>query len=236
MTYKKFCEELFQSWLNQNLENEEELSKLFQLDYSPEPYFHLVKSKNPLHILLTNPGSGMDFQNRDNFSSESTYENFEKVLHSIYLSESFKNNGGLNAYRRLRKAIEFAHHLGYNGVVNIETIPFHSVDLNKSKALKAIKNIPILKDYVAKLKEYLLDKPILIVSACRSDRSIDKSTIKNNQWLSYQANLIDFNLNDAVMKELTVKNGKVSSALFSDGNKYITLMMGTNNLPSIENI
>ena len=34
-------------------------------------------------------------------------------------------------------------------------------------------------------------------------------------------------------KELTKKNGKVSSAMLYDNEKYIVLMMGSNNLPSI---
>lgn len=230
--YYDLCEKLFQNWIKNEMAEKEKLEKIFQMDYSPEPYFNLDKSTNPLHILLTNPGSGMDFQHRSNFSVGSSYKDFSNILRDVYLSDTFKNDGGANAYRRLKKSIEFAHHLGYNGVTNIETLPFHSNDFNKDKALKAIKNIPILKDYLNRLEEYLSDKPTLVVAACNSNQTISRNTILDSKWLSFQSELIHFNVEQSEMKVLTQKNDKITSALFHNNNKFFTLMMGSNNLPS----
>lgn len=52
----------------------------------------------------------------------------------------------------------------------------------------------------------------------------------------YQAGLANINIENLKFKKLTQKNGKVSSAIFHSDEKYIVLMMGSNNLPSIDNL
>lgn len=69
-----------------------------------------------------------------------------------------------------------------------------------------------------------------------SQTSITLNTLKNSKWLMYQAEIANINIENRKFKELTDKNGKVSSAMLYDNDKYIVLMMGSNNLPSIENI
>jgi hypothetical protein len=230
--YYPFCDLLHQKWFDKTLQYEDELKELFEVDYSPEPYFVLKKGSNPLFVLLTNPGAGMDFQKHENFE-KSDYKAFSNILADIYTSEQFKKDGGANAHRRLIKSIAWADHLGYNSVVNIETIPFHSPSLNKKKALATISKSWILIRYQEVLKRFLLDKPVLIVAACSSKSSITLNTLKNSKWLMYQAELANICLENLKFKELTKKNDKVTSALFSDHNKYIVLKMGSNNLPSI---
>ena len=230
--YYPFCDLLHQKWFDKTLQYEDELKELFEVDYSPEPYFVLKKGSNPLFMLLTNPGAGMDFQKHENFE-KSDYKAFSNILADIYTSEQFKKDGGANAHRRLIKSIAWADHLGYNSVVNIETIPFHSPSLNKKKALATISKSWILIRYQEVLKRFLLDKPVLIVAACSSKSSITLNTLKNSKWLMYQAELANINIENLKFKELTQKNGKVSSAMLYDNEKYIVLMMGSNNLPSI---
>ena len=230
--YYPFCDLLHQKWFDKTLQYEDELKELFEVDYSPEPYFVLKKGSNPLFMLLTNPGAGMDFQKHENFE-KSDYKAFSNILADIYTSEQFKKDGGANAHRRLIKSIAWADHLGYNSVVNIETIPFHSPSLNKKKALATISKSWILIRYQEVLKRFLLDKPVLIVAACSSKSSITLNTLKSSKWLMYQAELANICLENLKFKELTKKNDKVTSALFSDHNKYIVLTMGSNNLPSI---
>lgn len=237
LTYNYFdhCDILHQKWFEKTLQYEDGFKEIFQVDYSPEPYFVLKNGSNPLFMLLTNPGAGMEFQKHENFN-KSDYRTFARTLGDIYTSKQFKKDGGANAYRRLIKSIEWADHLGYDAIVNIETIPFHSPNLNKSKALEIIGKSWILSRYQEVLRNFLFDKPILIVAACGSKNSISIETITKSPWLMYQAEIANINIENLKFKELTKKNGKVSSAMLFENEKYIVLMMGSNNLPSIKNI
>ena len=105
--------------------------------------------------------------------------------------------------------------------------------MNKSKAFDIIGKSWILSRYQEVLRNFLLNKPVLIVAACGSKTSITLNTIKNSKWLMYQAEIANINIENLKFKELTKKNGKVSSAMLYDNEKYIVLMMGSNNLPSI---
>lgn len=231
--YLEYCDDLFHNWLQHQFKEDAILSLLFQMDYAPEPYFTLKEGKNPLYMLLTNPGSGMDFQHISNHIN-SNYQKFSTTLSQVYTSDDFKNGKGSNpAFRRLMKSIEFAHFLGYEGVVNIETIPFHSPNLDKNMALNAIQQSKTLLSYQEQLKSFLSDKPVLIVSACNSKQSISIDTIKKSKWLSYQCELAGIIIDNLEMEPLTTKNEKVSSALFKKNTKHIVLMMGSNNLPSL---
>jgi hypothetical protein len=232
--YIEYCDNLFQNWLQHQFKDDIILSQLFQMDYAPEPYFTLREGKQPLYVLLTNPGTGMEFQHISHHKN-SNYEKFSASLTQVYTSDDFKKGKGSNpAYRRLMKSIDFANFLGYDGVVNIETIPFHSPNLDKNKALKAIQQSKTLLSYQEHLKSYLSDKPVLIVSACHSNHSISIDTINKSKWLSYQCELAGIVIKDLEMEALTKKNEKVSSASFKKDNKHIVLMMGSNNLPSIK--
>lgn len=232
--YLDFCENMFKEWLIHQFKNDKGLNDLFEMDYCPEPYFTLKEGEKQLFLLLTNPGSGMDFQHISK-RNELFYKDYELKLVEMYTSESFKNGKGSRiAYRRLYNSINFAERLGYNSVINIETIPFHSNTLIKSKALSAISNSHLLKSYEIALKEYLSDKAVLIVSACNSKKTISNSTLYESNWLMYQLDIAGVDFQKLILTPLTEKGNKITCALFSDGNKHIVLMMGSNNLPSLK--
>lgn len=233
-SYHKFCDNLFLRWINYQFQDDEILSSLFQMEYAPEPYFTLREGEKPLYMLLTNPGTGMEFQHISHHAN-SNYKEFSATLSQAYTSDDFKNEKGSNpAYRRLIKSIDFANFLGYDGVVNIETIPFHSPNLDKNMALKAIQQSKTLLAYQEQLQSFLSDKSVLIVSACNSKQSISMDTIKKSKWLNYQCELAKIIIDNLDMEPLTWKNDKVTSALFKKDSKYIVLMMGSNNLPNIK--
>jgi hypothetical protein len=234
LDFLSLCEELYNDWKNDKFKEDLTLNKLFQMNYSPEPYFVLKNGKNPLYILLTNPGSGMDFQHISQHKNID-FNSFTSILSTVYTSETFKKQKGSGpAYRRLMKSTDFANHLGFDGVVNIETIPFHSEKLSKPKALKSIRESYTLTTYQNALKFFLSEKPVLIVAACSANDTISNKTIMNSEWLKYQCDLASIPINKLILKPFTTKNNKITSALFSHQNKYLVLMMGSNNLPSIK--
>lgn len=234
--YFKFCEVLFEEWRKHQFKEDKILHNLFEMNFSPEPFFEIRNGDNPLYLLLTNPGSGMEFQHIDN-RNESSYLDFSKRLAGIYTSNEFKNGkGSRNAYRRINKSLELSNYLGFNSLVNIETIPFHSEILSKNKALEAIGKSYTLYSYQNVLKNHLVDKPVLIVSACSSKQSISKNTLSSSKWLNYQCDLANINIEKLEMEPLTRKYDKITSALFKNStqHKYIVVTMGSNNLPKIK--
>jgi hypothetical protein len=229
MNYFKKCEELFQNWSQSKLEMNE---RIFEALVVPEPYLLFGSGEKPLYLLLTNPGSGMpEIQSHSAVKKigVETYKELADRLAEYYLSDKFKSAG--LAYRRNYRALEVAEANGFTGVMNVETIPYHSDRLNKNKALKAIEEDPLLNDYVRQLKAELADKAVLVVSACSSKKSIDASMVRDNAWLSFQADLIGLRLSKAKLIPLVTKGGKITSAQLQDGQKNMVLMMGSNALP-----
>lgn len=229
-----YCEQMHKEWLDGELDLHGVHSDLFDLDYAPEPYMVVSQGSKPLYMLLTNPGAPMAFQHRTQVPR--SYRAFSEVSSTIYQSDEFAKEGGANARRRLRKSLDFSLLLDCNGLVNVETIPFHSATLNKKKALTASKESQFLQSYQAKLRTFLSDKPTLIVAACRSDKSISKDTAMNSPWIRFQCELASIDLTTVSMRTLSQKGDKVTSALFTSGNKHLVLTMGSNNLPSLNEI
>ena len=52
----------------------------------------------------------------------------------------------------------------------------------------------------------------------------------------FQAKIANIDVEKLEMKPLTVKGDKISSAIFSQNDKHIVLMMGSNNLPLIKHL
>lgn len=229
MDYFEQCEVLFETWTHGRLRMDE---RLFEPHAVPEPYLLFGSGEKPLYQLLTNPGSGMpEIQSHSavkKFGVE-TYRELADRLAEYYLSDKFKSAG--LAYRRNYRALEVAEANGFTGVMNVETIPFHSDRLNKVQAMKAIEHSTTLQDYVKALKAELADKTVLVVSACSSKKSIDTSMVRDNAWLSFQADLIGLRLSKAKLISLVTKGGKITSAQLQDGQKNMVLMMGSNALP-----
>lgn len=229
-TYIAFCQKLFEDWRSSNLKVDRSCEQLFQLEYVPEPYLNFKASQNPLYILNINPGSGMDdLQLRDKLI-EDKYDDVANRFGDFYLSNDFKKAGA--AYRRNIRALQIAEDNGFNGFVNLETIPFHSNTLNKLRALEVVKSEPILIEYTALLKDFISDKCVVVVAACSSRDSITKKTVSDNSWLNFQRDCIGLNLETSKLTPLVIKNNKVTSAIISDRNKHILLMMGSNNFPA----
>src|SRR5690348_16680445 len=129
--YPAFCEKLFRSWLSGDLVIESVLSKLFQLDYVPEPYLLFGDQQNPLYAFTTNPGDGQEFQHRDAVLNDSSptvsrLASYADVacrlgeFYPVYLRE--RNLYG--AARRIDRVVELALLTGFSGVVQIEPLPF----------------------------------------------------------------------------------------------------------------
>lgn len=229
MSYFEQCEALFQSWRSNQLGMDE---RLFESDVVPEPYLLFGSGEKPLYQLLTNPGSGMpEIQSHSAVKKlgVKTYKELAGRLAEFYLSDKFKSAG--LAYRRNYRALEMAEANGFTGVLNVETIPFHSDRLNKVQAMKAIEQSTTLQGYVKALKAELADKSVLVVSACSSKKSIDTSVVSDSAWLSYQADLIGLRLSKARLIPLVTKGSKITSAQLQDGQKNMVLMMGSNALP-----
>lgn len=232
--YFTYCNELYTAWLQGELELSDVPSGLFDLAYAPEPYIRLQAGKRPLHMLLTNPGAPMAFQHRS--EAPPTYSAFAELSRSIYLSDQFAKEGGANARRRIRKSFDFALFLNCSGLVNVETIPFHSASLDKRKAMSVSQTARSIQAYQSQLQAFLVDQPVLIVAACRSDESIHAGSISRSPWLKFQCDLASIHPDRLVLKPLTRKGSKVTSALFSAGSKHVVLTMGSNNLPSLDAI
>lgn len=227
MKYIEKCEALFESWRSKDLVMD---ARLFETDVVPEPYLLFGSGERPLYQLLTNPGSGMpEIQAHSavkKFGVE-TYKELADRLAEYYLSDRFKSAG--LAYRRNYRALEVAEANGFTGVMNVETIPYHSDRLNKTQAVKAIDEDAFLSDYTQKLKTELADKAVLVVAACSSKQSIDQSTIADSTWLSFQADLIGLRVSKAKLTPLVSRGGKVTAAQLRDGQKNMVLMMGSKN-------
>ena len=230
--YFAYCDELYSAWHRGELDLSAVPSGVFDLAYAPEPYIRLQEGKRPLHMLLTNPGAPMAFQHRS--EAPSAYRAFADVSRTIYMSDRFAKEGGANARRRIRKSIDFALLLDCEGLVNVETIPFHSARLDKRKALSVSQTVPVIQSYQAQLKSFLVDQPVLIVAACRSDESLHPGSIAQSPWLMFQCDLASIQIERLELKPLTRKGSKVTSALYSAGNKHVVLTMGSNNLPSLD--
>ncbi len=82
--------------------------------------------------MLTNPGSGMAFQHITN-QQNTAYKTIQKVLKDIYTSKGFVDEGGKTAYQRLHKSMAWAMWWDFSGLINVDTIPFHSDKLDKTK-------------------------------------------------------------------------------------------------------
>lgn len=242
--FEKYCEEIFQQWYSNSLGVEG--GQTFDLEYCPEPYFTIEEGDKPLYVLNTNPGNGQGFQKREHIANHLeepiTYKKVIAYFSKYYLenkfySKAFKRNF-IQANSRNKRILAFAEQFGYNGVVAVETIPFHSKYFpNKINILNNTYLKPIYSKYYKTLKNALRDKPVLIIGAIRSDVSISANTVFDNEWRNFQMQIANMQIRDGRILEASYKDdGKVSSAIIINANKYLSVQMGNNNLPSARNI
>lgn len=210
--YFRFCEILFEEWGSHQFSEDEILKDLFEMEYSPEPYFVVKNGNNPLYLLDNKPCLGVHYQQIIDSKIKSYFD----------FSEKFKKEKvTVNMDSVLANGLDFCDQLGYDSLVNIKSIPFHCNKSNKSILLKSINKSWTLYVYQQVLKMFLIDKPVLIFSNSNLSESLSKNTIQKNDWLIYQSDLAGVNIGRLQMKPITKKNNKMTSTLFSYQNKYI---------------
>ena len=219
MDFLEYCERLKELWISKELEEIKDLG--FEPDFIPEPFFVLEKGKNPLFILNNNPGKGLDVQRSESFSDlvsrGAKYTEYSESLSLFYNNNRMHNSLmfrtiGKNAESRNNKMKAYSRELGFDGVCCVETIPFHSSKLpNKNKILHDCLSKKIFIEYFHYLKEYLRDKPSLIISCNNSDDILEASLV--NGWTSFQMQLVSMSLTEATYYETCKKNGKATGIL-----------------------
>ena len=236
--YISYCEEIYNNWISGNLIPSEELKSILNFKALPEPYLTYATGSNNLYFLSTNPGQVNDFQKHENIlsnrsfiKSHMSYAECSIALGNHYQSTSFKKK----SKSRIEKQLDLSKMLLRDGLITLECVPYHSDYLpNKSKFLKLQDHD--LSEYYKKLKKYCSDKSIIYISACSTRKSISKETVLTNDWLKWVSNIINIDHNKAKIEPITTKDGKVTCALYFQKDatsfKAISLMMGSNNLPS----
>ena len=241
--YIEFTEELHKKWIDDTLELDEKVKKDFQVDYLPEPYLDFDCGTNPLYILTTNPGGGMQMQKRDVIVSNDSesgivkddkYSEVAKKLANFYI-DILK---GSAAGRRIDKMLELASQSNFDGVFQVESYPFHSATLpNKKQFLKIMKNDSFFIEYTDLLQKLLSNKTTIVISATGTQKSISINNIRNNVWLKWQSEIIGIEyIDNLTLIPLVTKADKITSAfLYEKQNNIVkgfVLAMGSNNLPS----
>lgn len=239
-SYKGFCENLWRQWLDGSLELSPFIQATFQVGYAPEPYLCFDDGSNPLIVLTTNPGAGLDgIQDLNSILSgnsivqPSNPYSQAAIKFAGYYAEHLPGQ----ARRRIEGLRQLAQLSGCSGVVQIECCPFHSKSLpNKEELVRWSTFDKLLSSYVASLKSYLADKDVFIMSAVGSKNDLAAGSIRLSPWLKWQDDLVGFQLSRAAFKPIVRKGTKTTAALLVDKSagrsKSLFLMMGGNHLPS----
>ncbi len=232
MNYKNFCEQIYLNW-RESPTNFDEFSKDFQNNYLPEPYYSIRVGNNPLFILNNNPGGSLSFQEHSlflkTFPNASTYTDV-----SLWLMDKYTGNNAIiggAAKTRVNRITQIAATLGYDGVENVETFFLHSNSFSKKMFLKKFSQNNTVNQYINTLTAYLIDKPVLIVSAISSKNSLNLLEVSNNSWIKYQAEIAGLNLKEASFYGITSKNQKITAGLIKHRNKFLVCTMGSNTIP-----
>jgi hypothetical protein len=215
------------------------LDKKFLMDHLPEPYLQFETANNPLYVLTTNPGKGREFQNRESIRSKSSFISCgdQYIEIAFKLGEYYRNKLEGKPLNRIEGFLYLAKKIGNDGVVQLESCPFHSAKLpNKTELIPYYETEPLLKEYATCLQKSILNLNILALSAVNSKKDISVESITSNPWLEWQAHLMGFNFERVQSIPLTKKTTRVTSALIysqekSGLTKGFILMMGSNNLP-----
>lgn len=250
--FELLCECIWQNWLTKKdctIFTQNTSTFNFQFDFAPEPYliFKIRDEEplNPLYILTTNPGDGIDCQRVENMQSPSclvrtdmAYYEAAQAFAAGYQYQNLVNSGAKN---RIKKMLVLAEKMGKNAVFQIESIPFHSIELpNKKDILEKTQDSIFFSQYVQALRNFLADKDVFVLSAASSKYSLSINTIRQSAWLSWQAGIIGFDKNIYRTTEIKAKADKITSLLLSSqrglAKKMLFLTMGSNNLPNPESL
>jgi hypothetical protein len=231
--YFRFCDKIVREFFSSSLEAERispDLRK-FDFDFMPEPYLPLVDSdRRPnsdftewLHILLANPGRGLNIQKRNylrsgkmrGVSEKIPYSQFAHMVYRYY-EKYFPKRKELTAIHHFRNAQKLASLSGYQGALEIESIPWHSKNLcNKDDLPSKIMKDEVTNRYCTLLRAYLKNRSVLTVDGAggQSTSSISDAAF-DRPWMRFKADLIGMDIGKAKFHAITEKasNGKITAA------------------------
>jgi hypothetical protein len=231
--YFRFCDDIVREFFSGSLVEEriDPDLRIFDFDFMPEPYLPLVDSdRHPnsnysdwLHVLLANPGKGLTIQKRDYLRSEKMRGVSEKLPYSQfahmvfrYYEDYFPKKKELSAIHHFRNARQLAALSGYQGALQIESIPWHSQTLSNKDGLPArIVKDELTNRYCTLLRAYLKGRSVLSVDGAggQSTSSISDANF-DGPWMRFKADLIGMDLGKAKFHSVTkkVSNGKITAA------------------------
>lgn len=235
--YRKFCERIWRDWLGDTVQVSEYVQRTFELTAAPEPYIWLKPGKDALVALFTNPGKVLPHQKRDSILERNSFLKSSWPYESVAtaLGEFYLKNVRNDAKRRNEALLELANAAGYDGVQYVECCPFHSGKFPKKRQF--IEKLPmdrLLAGYVEQLGAFLRSKPVIVLSAVSTQRSLThKLTL--SPWLEWQAGLIGLHQSEARFVPLLRKSDKTTAAAFISRvhgkPKVLVLTMGGNRFP-----
>ena len=235
-----FCEEcIWDRWRADDFPYSRFIKSKFNTKFLIEPYISFNVGEEPLCFLLTNPGGGLDFQLKENMRSASSPVSLAEsyFTNSVSLGTHYSESLTGAARRRLDGMQSLSKKCRLDGVLQLETIPFHSKSLpSKNSLVGEVEADEFLFDYLEHLRGFLENKNVFILSAVSSQKKIGGDSISKNPWLSFQSKLINFDPETSSFLPLTEKNGEVTSCfLYEKKNSWckgFILMMGGNHLPN----
>jgi len=237
--YISFCEEeLWRPWKEHRLS----VPTPFDPEAAPEPYLYFGDRFNQLVVLTTNPGATMNHQRRaevqrglDPLSYKDTYDEAAPKLGDFY-----ETHLAGPARHRIDKMRRLSSSLRYEGVLQVEGCPFHSRSMpQKSAFLQKIAKDELLGQYVAHLRVFLRDRPVVSPQAVSTQTSLERETPKFSQWLTWIAEIAGFDLDGAEFVRLVEKGPKTTVAAWvsqREPRKALVLRMGAPGLPADESL
>jgi hypothetical protein len=243
-----FCEDLWEKW--KSGEKPSSVLHSFQ-DAAPEPYLVFDAGSKPLVVLTTNPGRAEEHQLRDvvrlgsgPLCSSMNYAAAAKALGAFYKAPQTRISA--TARRRIQAFLEISNWIGQrrgtrlaNWLLQIEACPFHSQSLSKRRVLRAICVGGLLADYADQVSAFLREKPVLILSAAPTNRSLNKHA-PFSDWVLHLCKLAGFERRAARFTKLVHKGRKVTCGAWvmcsGSHRKTLVLMMGGNHLPGSDGL
>ena len=241
--FEEYCDQLWQDWINDNLQVDLKLASRFQMDHMPEPYLLFGDGERHLCVLTTNPGIGMEHQTRQairaNRSCVEPLDNYHDA--AVKLAQFYSGHLRGQAKTRIDKLVSLAEQIGNTGVLQFESCPYHSAKLPEKRSLPdRFEQDSVMQDYTHLLENRLRNETCVALSAVGSNKPISQKTITENVWLSWQAGVMAFEPDTADIIPLSRKGDKVTSAfIYSRMNglvKGFILMMGGNHLPGQDHL
>jgi hypothetical protein len=232
------AEQLWSTWLAEELRVSPFVGSQFDLDASPEPYLIFSADANPLVVLTTNPGATMPHQLRGRIVSGQGVARASEPYSAAArrLAEWYRCELSGAARTRLDAMLNLAEAAGYSGAIQVELCPLHSASFpRKSQYVAAIAADPLLGWYVEALRAFLRDRPVLAVSAVSSRRPPDQESVAGSTWLGWKADVMGLDYHRTDLVPLVENAGGVTCAALVDRGgqapKAMVLMMGGNHLP-----